>query len=400
MRARPFFAVVSATLACSMLFAGTPGWADETEPAEDEVAYSDIEVHPWAAPAIRFTAIRHDWLRFSGPEFKPDRPLRRWELARAALRAFAPEAPLDPELSFTDVLAESAIGKYANRAVTLGWFPKTEVFNPSGPVNKRLLARVLVLALGMGESVRALNSIATEDGYRFKRPPGFAYLVLANELHLNKNFESPNDVLDLLPGETVSRGYAAVAFKNASDVGWQAYEAQRFVGITLPTMSPKRKQIVEFALRWAGYPYIYAAEWHRATSSQPKGGFDCSGFQWWVAHDASDGFDNTHVRPYRGWDVDQRRASLIAREAPTERRVRKAANLLPGDLVFFDAGTSPENWRGIDHGGVALGNGWFIHSSGSRAGVTIGYLGDGSWWADAFVLGRRLFGKLPATTPA
>jgi cell wall-associated NlpC family hydrolase len=407
MPVRPRLSHVSVLLATVLVLGSAPAFADhddDDEPAppppseEPAVTYDDIADQPWAKAAIWYTAVQRDWLRFDGPLFRPDRPLERWQLARAAVRAFAPATPLDPEITFSDLLPEAPAFDWANKAVSLGWIPKADTFDPTGTVNKRLLMRVLVLGLGLSEPAKSLNHLATEDGYAFDLPPSFAFLVLGNELHLNPNFESPNDRRDLLPSETVTRGYAAVAFKRAAQVGWEVWEAQRFIGITLPKMSPKRRSIVEFALQYVGYPYIYAAEWYRATGSQPKGGFDCSGFQWWVAHDASAGFDNTHVRPYRGWNVNQRRASLIAREAARDRRVWRANNLIPGDLVFFDAGTMPENWHGIDHGGMALGGGWFIHSSGSRAGVTIGYLGDGSWWSDSFVMGRRMFGALPGAS--
>ncbi|MFA5889988.1 MAG: NlpC/P60 family protein [Actinomycetota bacterium] len=33
----------------------------------------------------------------------------------------------------------------------------------------------------------------------------------------------------------------------------------------------------------------------------------------------------------------------------------------------------------MGHAGIYLGNGWFIHSSGSRAGVSIDQLADGFW---------------------
>jgi cell wall-associated NlpC family hydrolase len=42
----------------------------------------------------------------------------------------------------------------------------------------------------------------------------------------------------------------------------------------------------------------------------------------------------------------------------------------------------------VSHAGIALGNGWLIHSSGSRAGVTISNLA--TYWPSGLAFGRRV----------
>jgi cell wall-associated NlpC family hydrolase len=47
----------------------------------------------------------------------------------------------------------------------------------------------------------------------------------------------------------------------------------------------------------------------------------------------------------------------------------------------------------VYHAGLYLGRGWIIHSSGSRAGVSIARISRGSWWFDQILWGRRLIRK-------
>ena len=43
---------------------------------------------------------------------------------------------------------------------------------------------------------------------------------------------------------------------------------------------------------------------------------------------------------------------------------------------------------GISHAGISLGNGWMVHSSGSRAGVSVTYVA--GYWSDGLAWGRRV----------
>ena len=58
-----------------------------------------------------------------------------------------------------------------------------------------------------------------------------------------------------------------------------------FDQVQLPPLSARQRQIVSFALRYVGYPYVWGGTWPTAASPfgrQAHGGFDCSGFVWWV----------------------------------------------------------------------------------------------------------------------
>ena len=64
------------------------------------------------------------------------------------------------------------------------------------------------------------------------------------------------------------------------NVGWIG---DSYDGIVLPALGPLRRSIVQWGIKFVGYPYVYAGEWGLARSEpsalggQPVPGFDCSG---------------------------------------------------------------------------------------------------------------------------
>jgi len=62
-------------------------------------------------------------------------------------------------------------------------------------------------------------------------------------------------------------------------------------------------------------------------------------------------------------------------------------NLRKGDLVFFD--TVGSNNRNVNHVGIYMGNGKFIHNSPSLDGISINSLNSG-WWTKHYVSARRV----------
>ncbi|WP_054025879.1 C40 family peptidase [Bacillus sp. FJAT-28004] len=79
-------------------------------------------------------------------------------------------------------------------------------------------------------------------------------------------------------------------------------------------------------------------------------GFDCSGF-------------TSYVFEKMGIDITRTSGS----QAKEGTKVAKA-DLIPGDLVFFD--TIGGNNSAISHVGIYIGDGKFVHSSSSRGVVT------------------------------
>ena len=101
-------------------------------------------------------------------------------------------------------------------------------------------------------------------------------------------------------------------------------------------------EIVDFAMRYEGHPYVYAGDGPRA--------FDCSGFTMYVIGKTL-GIDITHDM-FVQYDM----GSQVGRN-----------DLQPGDLVFFKNTFR----RGLSHTGIYIGGGQFIHAENESTGVRI-----------------------------
>ncbi|HJV05228.1 MAG TPA: NlpC/P60 family protein [Actinomycetota bacterium] len=358
-------------------------------------AFSDVPSGHWAAGAIRYVAQDHMWMRDYGTrEFRPGRFLTRRQLARAAVRAFALSEDPDPDITFSDLPESDPYYRYANVAVKRKWMTRSgRAFRPDDRVPKVELDRVLVKALGLAPEIRGLDAVATAAGTRLSHPPGFPYLVLAQQLGLHYNHPTSHEGRELIPSERVRRADAAYAlYRAATARGTHRITAlERYRTVVLPNMTAPKRRVVEWAFRYVGYPYVYAGEWHRRTKrgyccgAQANGGFDCSGFAWWVLARPTSGWDNTHLRPYAGWRLPERSSRDMAR-GTRDRLTWKQSKAT--DLMFFD-GDGGHRWEGVDHAGIYLGRGWVIDSSNSRDGVGLSWARSG-WYRDKFVWARRL----------
>jgi cell wall-associated NlpC family hydrolase len=61
------------------------------------------------------------------------------------------------------------------------------------------------------------------------------------------------------------------------------------------------------------------------------------------------------------------------------------AKLQPADLIFFGGAGPKSKPAQVNHMGIYLGNGWFVHSSGNGVAVTPLT----GWYAQRFAWGRR-----------
>ena len=303
-------------------------------------AFPDVPQTYWAARSITYVAAERDWMRdFDVAAFHPEDALLRRHLARALVRAFAPMDQPDQTVAFADLSPGEPFLAYAAIASTRGWMNAPGgVFSPDAPVSTIDLDRALIRALGLGPEVKGLSTIRTADGRRFRRPKGFAFLVLAHQLGLH--FNHSDESRELAPTTWVRRADAAYAFHRATTVEpWRIESLRRYRSVVLPAMSEDRRQAVEFALSLSGHPYVYAGEWAEPTGPdyccgpQPVGGFDCSGFAWWVLRAADGTWDNSSFRPYPGWTLAERSSRHMARAA---RPRISFANISPTDLMFFD----------------------------------------------------------------
>ena len=357
--------------------------------------FPDVPKSHWASAAIKAVATDRDWMRDYGEgEFRPEEHLLRRHLARALVRAFAPSDDPDPGIQFSDLPQTDPHYRFANIAVKRGWMnAEGGAFRPDQAAIKTELDRGLVRALDLQPEIAGLNKIHTADGERLQHPSAFPELQLALSLGLHYNHPTSSEVRELLPSSPVTRADGAYGLWRASSAAGtsKVTSLERFRDVELPTMSPARRRIVEFALSYVGYPYIYAAEWHARTpknyccGAQPQGGFDCSGFVWWMLRKPGEGYDNTEVRPYKGWKLNERSSRDMARSTKKRLKFKKVRT---ADLMFFDSG-GQRTWKAVDHVGLALGKGWIIDSSSGRDGVGLAWT-RGDWYRENFVWGRRI----------
>jgi cell wall-associated NlpC family hydrolase len=82
-------------------------------------------------------------------------------------------------------------------------------------------------------------------------------------------------------------------------------------------------------------------------------------------------------------------------EVPAAKRI-SLAKLQPADVIFFGAKGPKSKAAQVDHMGVYLGNGWFIHSSSYGVAVTT----LSGWYAKRFAWGRRPLAEAGLVSPA
>ena len=137
---------------------------------------------------------------------------------------------------------------------------------------------------------------------------------------------------------------------------------------------------------------MWGGEWPLATKAgypfgaQVHGGFDCSGFVWYVLQKKSESYQPTD-RPYAGWSIPERSSYDMAGAIGRRKRL-SLKEMKPADIVFFAPGGRDAKASSVYHAGLYLGNGWMIHSSGGRAGISLAEIGPGSWWNDQLAWGR------------
>ena len=127
------------------------------------------------------------------------------------------------------------------------------------------------------------------------------------------------------------------------------------------TESSKGQEIVDYALQFVGYPYVYGG-------SSPKG-FDCSGF-------------TSYVYKHFGYSLNRSASGQL-----DNGKAVSMSQLQPGDLVIFKkSGTGSKR---ASHVGLYIGNNQFVHASTSKVGVIISSLSS-SYYTTGFVGGRRI----------
>ena len=260
-----------------------------------------------------------------------------------------------------------------------------------GDVKVREVSAALVRVLGKAPVAAALEQTSSPDGWKPGVGRWFGTEVVARELGLRYNRLEHEDAFETSAGEPMRQADALYAVWKAKTAP-STWGADALSGFALENYSETRRKVVAFALSLVGTPYVWGGEWKTTTPSgypygaQAHGGFDCSGFAWYVLRAETTSWAPTG-RPYEGWSFPERSSSDMARAAETKLGFGK---LRPGDVVFFAPEGRDARARDVYHAGIYLGEGWMVHSSGSRAGISLAEIGPGSWWNDQLAWGRRI----------
>jgi cell wall-associated NlpC family hydrolase len=351
-------------------------------PALAAGGFTDVPAGFWARHQITWAA-NNGWITPSSPTaFKPHHSVSRLNasrvLARIAFRVKGvPEGP--------DPFAQ---------AVAAAWIP--EGAGPTGTITQLEFDRALVRILGLAHAATALNHLQTADGWAPRLADGFGVEQEVRAIGARINVPDGWDSWELSSGDLLRRAnMAAEAYQATHLSPWAiaAGQAKMAAATQLPAWSPLKRKVLGLALRYAGSPYIWGG-----TSPNPQsplgspvaGGFDCSGFVWWVMKLHSYTV-SSHV--WSGNATIQARSTYdMAKQLPASKRIHRR-DLRPGDILFWSSAPNgiKTKWATVYHAGIYLGNGWAINSHGSGDGVTLDYMGAGAgWFHDAFAFGWRV----------
>lgn len=240
----------------------------------------------------------------------------------------------------------------------------------------------LVVALGLKDAAARLARAAKDAG--LAPPSRFGTEAVARLLGLRKNHPQGHDALERLPSDEASRAEAAYSVARILRFEGREVDAVRAQAeaFALPALTDWQRRVLSTAVNLIGFPYVWGGTSDREQSlfgATVPGGFDCSGYVWRVFKLETYAGARTLSSTLRG-----RTTYAMSAEVPKARRIGFDA-LQPGDLAFFGSKGPRSKPAQVDHMGIALGNGWMIHSS--RHGVALTTL-DG-WYRDSFAWGRR-----------
>jgi cell wall-associated NlpC family hydrolase len=252
----------------------------------------------------------------------------------------------------------------------------------TAPVTMAQLDATLVRALDLTAPAIEFATIARGAG--LNPPSRFGTEVVTRLLGLRTNHPASLDSLELLPNQPATRAEAAYSAAKILGFGGREIEAveQLSQEFQLPAFTPWQKRILSNAVQFIGFPYVWGGTSERAEAPfgvQAPGGFDCSGFVWRIFKLQSYAGGGALANTLKG-----RTTFAMSGEVGATKRIG-FGKLKPADVLFWGAKGPRSKPSQVDHTGINLGNGWFIHSSGY--GVALAPL-DG-WYKRRFAWARR-----------
>lgn len=142
----------------------------------------------------------------------------------------------------------------------------------------------------------------------------------------------------------ISYGFShALSVAEEEEIRRQEEEAER---ARLAEMtSTKRQNVVNYALQFVGYPYVYGG-------TNLTGGIDCSGF-------------TMRIYEHFGYGIPRTAAAQCSALQHVDLN-----SIQPGDLLFYK-----DSSGGIGHVTMYIGGGQVVHASSSRTGIIVSNVG-------------------------
>jgi cell wall-associated NlpC family hydrolase len=373
---RGVHAIFGAALAAAIL--AMPGVAQAAKRP-----YTDVPAGFWAGNSITW-AVGHGWMTPRSPHtFGVGHTVSRLTAARVLAELNLQQNPTEP------VQADPY-----TQAVGAGWIGAGT--GPDQAITQLQFDHGAVRILGLQAAAKTMGTLHTSTGWRPSLPEGFGVEQMIRAVGARVNAPQGSDQWELWPQSLLLRAdLAAEAYQLGHLEPWAVSEAQSKTAVVtaMPSWTPLRRAVLGFALKYAGAPYVWGG-----TSPKPQvefgdhvaGGFDCSGFVWWVMK----------LQTYTAGDVtwsgnaaiQARTTFQMAADLPVKQRVTRAG-LHPGDILFWSSAPNGVHTASatVYHTGIYLGNNWTINSHGSGDGVTLDYMGPGAgWYHDAFAFGWRV----------
>ncbi|GAB6195159.1 C40 family peptidase [Lysobacter xanthus] len=171
--------------------------------------------------------------------------------------------------------------------------------------------------------------------------------------------DTPADTRAALPD---SMSLSDRALMLASDINRLIAPGARSATATQGAATGRVQSVLSRAFALLGTPYRWGG-------TSPDGGFDCSGLVGYVFRNAL------------GIELPRVSREMAQTGAQVDRNQMTA-----GDLVFFSTHSS-----GVDHVGIYIGEGKFLHAPRTGRDVTVSNL-DTGYWSGKFVSARRVAG--------
>lgn len=231
---------------------------------------------------------------------------------------------------------------------------------------KKIMSISALMAMA---TISPASTASAEYGYyqsNSQQPISYQQASYQPQVYRNNNYNNPPEVLPYIPFNNTPMGGQNIfqpAPQNINPIYppqvnyYQPASQQRQVR---PGLSAERQRVIAAAKRQMGIKYRWGG-------NTPREGFDCSGFT-----------------KYALKDLGAKVPRTAAQQSKASRTISRSS-LRPGDMIFFKT-----KGRQVNHVGIYLGNGDFIHAASGGGRVMTDNLRKNYWQKRLYKYGTFL----------